>query len=223
LLYFKKIFLLLIVTLSIITAHAQWPRFSLATDVSAQRNFKKEQKFWAAGHTTIANFHISAKDGIYIWFGYYSDGKFTNKLTADAKLLSTTPQQIGYNNKARMRFKHFSVGWKHYLKGVPDAETKWNMYGFAGFGLMLGSVTNTHSLIIDTAAYNLPVVSGRGSFRRLTLDIGLGAEYPLGSDFYLYGEGKALIPTTDYPSKYIFVNSKAPFVAMLAVGLRLLF
>jgi hypothetical protein len=191
--------------------------------LDAQRSFKKQQQYWAAGHNTVANFHITPKHAVYVSFSYYSDGKIKNQLAATAKLPATVPQQLNYENSARMRFKHFSVGWKRYLKGTPDAETGWAMYGFAGFGLMLGRVTNTHSVAIDTADYNLPVLSGKANFKRLTADLGLGAEYPLGGDFYLYGEGKVFIPTTDYPSNYIFINDKAPFTVMLGIGLRLLF
>lgn len=222
--YPKKIFLLSALIIVVITnTCAQFPRFSLSTGVDVQRNFKKEQRFWAFGHFTQANFHLTPKDGIYVWFCYYSDGNVKNQLSATAKLPAIVPQRIGYENTAEIRFKHFSIGYKKYLKGTPDAEKGWNLYANAGLGLMLGRVTNTHSVLIDTATYNMPVFSGKANFKRLTLDLGLGAEYPLGSDFYLYGEAKAFVPTTDYPSSYLFINDKAPFAAMLGLGLRLLF
>jgi hypothetical protein len=219
----KKIIISVFFAACSIAAIAQYPQFSLATDVAVQHSFKKSQSFWAAGHTTIANFHLSPKNGVYIWFAYFSDGKFKDQITADAKLVSTLPRQINYQNSARLRFKHLSVGWKKYLKGVPDAEDKWNLYGYAGFGLMMGRVINTHSAIIDTAMYNVPVLSGKANFKRLTLDLGLGAEIPVGGDLYIYGEVKALIPTTDYPSRFIFINDNAPFVTTLGLGIRLLF
>lgn len=198
-------------------------RFSLATNLDVQRNFKKEQLYWAAGHTTQALFHLTPKDGIYVWFAYYSYGKFKNNVTATARSILTTPQQVVYINNARMRLKQFSAGWRKYLKGTPDAEKNWNLYGFAGFGLLLGQVENTHSVSIDTAVYAAPVLSGKAQFKRLTMDIGLGWEIPIAGDFYFYTEGKVWIPTTDYPSKYIFVNNNAPLVAMLGIGLRILF
>lgn len=224
--YFLKgtkliLFLFLLIRLS--SSAQNYPAFSMATGLDLQRSFKKEQRFWTVGHTSIANFHITARDGIYVWFCYFVEGKFSNQLTATAKLPSTIPQQISYENDARLRFKHLSIGWKKYLKGSPVAEKGWNLYGNAGLGLMLGRVTNVHSVNIDTAAYSLPVLSGRANFKRLTLDLGLGAEVPIGSDLYFYGEAKALIPTTDYPSRYIFVNEKAPLTASLAAGLRLQF
>jgi hypothetical protein len=221
--YLKKIIPLALVLGCCMNLFAQDMRFSLATDLTLQGSFKKDQRFWAVGHTTTFNFHLTPKNGVYVWFCYFSDGKFTNALTATAKQAATVPQQINYENKARLRFKHVSIGWKHYLKGTPDAEKGYNVYGYAGLGLLLGRVINTHSVLIDTAAYNVPVLSGKANYKRLTFDIGAGAEFPLGSDFYIYSEAKVFIPTTDYPSKYIFINDKAPYTAMLSLGLRLLF
>ena len=198
-------------------------RFSFASDVSIQRNFKKEQQYWAVGHTTHAVFHLTPKDGIYLWFAYYSNGRFQNSLNATAKSAFTLPQQIHYTNSGRMRLKQFSVGWRKYLKGTPDSESKWNVYGYAGFGLLLGRIDNVHSLTIDTAAYTLPVRSGKANFKRLTVDLGVGWEAPIGGDFYFYTEGRVWIPTTDYPSDYLFVNDNAPFVAMLCTGIRIIF
>ena len=222
----KKIFLFAIVIFSFTAAFSQesWHRcFSVASDVGLQRNFKKDQSYWAVGHTTQAQFHLAPKDGIYVWFAYYSSGRFQNSINATAKSPLTLPQQVHYTNSSRMRLKQFSVGWRKYLKGTPDAEDGWNLYGYAGFGLLLGRVDNTHSVFIDTAVYNVPVQSGKANFKRLTMDLGLGFEFPIGGEFYLYSEGRVWIPTTDYPSKYIFVNNNAPFVAMLGAGVRILF
>lgn len=221
----KKIFLVFISTCLLFTASAQsqWPRFSIATDVNSQHSFTKNQQFWAVGHTIIANFHLTSKDGIYVWFGYNVGGKFSNQLTGVAKLPATNPQQIGYTNNARIAFRNLSAGWKRYLKGTPDAEKGWNLYGYAGFGLMMGKIKNKHSVQLDTAVYDLPVLNGDAGFKRLTIDAGLGGEIPLGGDFYFYSEIKTGIPASDYPSKYIFVNDRAPFVSALAIGLRLLF
>jgi len=206
-----------------ITGFAQNPRFSLATDAGIQRNFKKEQRYWAAGHTTQAQFHITPKNGVYVSFAYYSPGRFNNNITAIAKSQQTTPQQINYTNTSKMSLKHLSIGWKKYLKGTPDIEKGWNMYTNAGLGLLLGRVDNSHSVGIDTALYAVPVLSGRGNFKRLTLDLGLGWEVPVGGDMYFYTEGKVWVPTTNYPSKYIFVNSNAPLVVMLSGGIRIIF
>lgn len=204
-------------------AFTQQIQFSLATDLSVLRSFKKEQRFWAVGQTINSHFHITQKDGAYAWLSYYSDGKFSNDLVATAKLATVIPQQINYSNKAQLRFKHISLGWKHYLRGTCDREWGWSLYNYAGFGLMMGRVINEHSIGIDINTYDVPVNSGKANFKRLTLDLGLGFEVPLGGDIYIYAEGRALIPTTDYPSKYLFVNNNAPFTGAANTGLRILF
>lgn len=202
---------------------AQRPRFSAAIDASIQRSFKKEQQYWAFGNTLQGQFSFAPKDAAYVWFSYYSNGKFTNQLTAIAKSPATIPQQINFDNNAQMRFKQISLGWKKYLKGKFDAAESWNLYSTLGFGLVLGWVNNTQSSSIDTTLYNNPVRSGKANFKRLTIDAGLGAEFPLGADIFLYSEGRFWIPTTDYPSKYIFINKGAPLIGMFNIGLRVLF
>lgn len=202
--------------------HSQ-TRFSIATDLVLQRNFKKGQQFWGGGHTVQTQFHFTPKDGAYALVSYYTNGKFSNNVTATAKSPVTLPQQVNYVNNAVMRFKQVSIGWKKYLKGTFDIEEGWNLYGYAGFGLILGRVENTHSVAIDTSVYQVPVRSGKANFKRLTLDLGLGWEAPLGSEVFLYAEGRVWIPTTDYPSKFIFVNDNAPLVGMISAGIRILF
>lgn len=204
-------------------AFAQQARFSLATDVSILRSFKKQQRYWSIGQTVHFHFHFTPTDGAYAWISYYSDGHFTNVLTADAKSSSTAPQQIGYRNNAQVRFKQISLGWKRYLKGTFDSEKQRNLYGYAGFGLMMGRIVNSHSVGIDTSIYNVPVLSGKANFKRLTIDLGLGMEFPVGADIFVYFEGRALVPTTDYPSQYLFINKNAPFTAAANAGLRILF
>lgn len=122
-----------------------------------------------------------------------------------------------------MQFKHVSLGWKRYLKGAYDSENKWNLYGYAGFGLMMGSVVNTHSIDIDTTVYFVPVLSYKDNFKRLTLDLGTGVEIILGGGIYFYIEARVLIPATDYPSKHLFVNNNAPFTGAANAGIRVLF
>jgi hypothetical protein len=220
----KKIFLILVFfSLFSHLAFSQQLRFSVATDLSVQRSFKKGQQYWALGQTVHAHFHLTPKEGIYVWFAYYSNGKYNNNITATAKSAATVPQQIAYVNSGNMRLKQFSTGWKKYLKGSAEAEKDWNLYVYAGFGLLLGRVENTHSVDIDTATYNVPVWKGRANFKRLTLDPGLGFEKYLGGDFYIYAEGRVWVPTDGYPSQYIYVNEHAPWTGMLNVGLRILF
>src|SRR5687768_4265948 len=157
-------------------------QFSMATDLGLQRSFKKEQQYWAGGHTTHLHFHFTPKDGAYIWMSYHTPGKFSNDVTATAKSPSTTPQQVNYINNAEMRFKHFSIGWKRYLKGSSSMEYGWGLYAYAGFGILLGRVVNSHSAVLDTSLYHVPVRSGKANFKRLTADLGLGWEAPIGAD-----------------------------------------
>lgn len=198
-------------------------QFSIATDLGVQRSIKKEQRFWSLGHTVHAIFNLTPKEGVYVWFAYYTNGNFKNNLTATAKSVLTIPQEIDYVSRSQLRFKHFSIGYRRYLVGACDIEKGWNLYATAGLGLLPGRITNVHSVAIDTALYNLPVLSGVANFKRLTADLGLGYEKPLGADFFLYAEGRVWIPASDYPSKYLFVNDKAPLTAMFNIGLRILF
>jgi hypothetical protein len=221
--YSKKIPALLITLFTCIGAFSQKPHFSLATDVSILRSFKKDQRYWSIGQTVRFDFHFTPKDQAYAWISYYSDGKFSNALAASAKSQTTVPQQINYKNKAELRFKHISLGWKRYLKGTYNSEKEWNLYGYAGFGLMMGRILNTHSVAIDSGVYYIPVRSGQAEFKRLTWDLGLGVEFPAGGDIYIYFEGRALVPASDYPSQYLLINNKAPFTGAANLGLRILF
>lgn len=198
-------------------------QFSFATDLGLQRSIKKEQQFWAVGQTIHAIFNFTPKEGLYVWFSYYTNGNFKNNLTAKAKSALTIPQEIDYVNRSQIRFKQFSIGWRKYLVGACDNEKGWNLYATAGLGLLPGRVTNVHTVSIDTADYNVPVLEGKGNFKRLTADLALGYEKPIATSFFLYTEGRVWIPASDYPSKYLFVNENAPFAAMLNFGLRILF
>jgi hypothetical protein len=200
-------------------------RVSIATDFSFQRSFKKDQRFWTFGQGVAIDWHFTPKEGTYALVCYYSNGNFKNQLSANAKSPATFPQQIFFINRAEVRLEQISLGWKHYFIGTSDAEKNWSLYTTAGFGLIFGKATNNYSVAIDTSLYDAPQqpVNGSGHFKRLTLDLGLGWEIPLGGDIFIYTEGKAWIPTTEYPSKYLFVNNNAPFAAMISAGLRILF
>jgi hypothetical protein len=200
-------------------------RVSIATDLSVQRSFKKDQRFWALGQDIVIDWHFTPKGGAYGSICYYSNGKFDNPLTAPAKSPSTLPQQIFFTNYAKLRLEQISIGWKHYFVGTSDAEKQWNLYGLSGFGLIFGKVVNAYSVAVDTSLYDAPAqpINGKGHFKRLTFDLGLGWEIPLAGEVYLYSEGRVWIPTTEYPSKYLFANNNAPFAAMVTGGLRVLF
>jgi len=220
----KKKLLILLLSLNFFEpSFSQRAQFSLSTDVSVLRSFKKEQRFWAIGQTITGHFNLTPKDGLYVWFAYYGNGKFSNQLTASAKDTATVPQQVAYTNKAIMRFRHFSTGWKHYLKGGSNIEHGWSLYGYGGFGIFFGEIENTHSVAVDSASYTIPVWQGKGNFKRLTLDLALGYEMPVGGDIFFYIEGRVLVPTTDYPSNYLYINENAPLTGSVNTGMRILF
>ena len=222
--YLKKtIVILLFCVFYFIPAFPQKAQFSFATDFTILRNFTNEQRFWTVGQTVAAHFNFTPKDGMYAWIAYSGNGKFSNQLAATAKTVFTIPLQVDYTNKSIMRFRHISIGWKRYLKGAYTIETNWSLYGYAGFGLLFGNINNSHSVSIDTADYFIPVLKGKADFKRLTFDIGLGYERPVGGDVYFYMEARTLIPTTEYPSQYLFINNNAPLIGSFNTGLRLLF
>ena len=200
-------------------------RISGTTNLLVLRSFKEDQRFWAIGQDIIVDWHFTTKGGAYASLSYSSNGNFTNQLSATAKAATISPQQIDFTNKAELRLGQISLGFKHYFVGSTDAEIKWNLYSTTGFGVMFGRVTNSYSTSIDTSLYNVPEhpIDGFGHFKRLTLDLGLGWEIPLSGEIYLYASGKVWIPTSDYPSKYLFVNDNAPLVGMMGLGIRILF
>lgn len=219
----KNLSILFLSSLFSLTLFAQVKQFSVATDLGLIRSFKKEQRFLSFGHTVQAQFHLSDKDAVYVWASYYANGKFKNNVTAIARSGATSPSEINYTNNAEMRLRQFSIGWKKYLKGNYQIEQGYSIYGYAGLGVVFGRMENQHSVAIDTALYDLPVLSGKRPFKRLTLDLGLGAELPLGNALYLYAEGRTWIPTTDYPSKHLYRNRNAPVTGMINIGMRVLF
>lgn len=197
--------------------------FSIATDFDLQLSFKKNQKFWAAGPTFNSIFHFDTKNAAYVWFGFFSAGKFRNDLTAVAKQATTIPQQLDYRNTSRVSLKEFSIGWRRYLKGGPAIQKGWSLYSNTGLGLMFGTVRNTSEVVADTTLYHVPVFNGNAKFKRLTVDLGLGIDIPLRGDFYFYSEVRTWIPTSSYPSRHLLVNNDAPFVVLFCNGLRILF
>jgi hypothetical protein len=198
-------------------------RFSVSPDISLMRNFSPKQKFWALGETVQGNVHFSPKETMYAWISYYTPGKFKNNLIADAKSSATSPLAVPFRATSKWRNNEFSIGWKHFFKGAFDYEDAINIYGLAGFGLMFTKVENVFNTSIDTAQYNVPVLPGNNKFNRLTLDLGIGAEYPLGADFFIYTDLRTWIPASDYPSKYLVSNKNVPRPFMISAGLRILF
>ena len=218
-----KILAFLFCLFTFFTSFSQKAQFSLATDLSLFHSFKKDQRYWSIGQTITAHFNFTPTDGVYGWFAYSTNGRFNKEMSATAKSILTLPQQVNYTNFAKLRFSHISLGWKHYLKGAYNTEDSWSLYSTAGFGLLMGVVENTHTIGIDSSRYQIPVWKGKSKFKRLTIDLGLGYEVPVGGEIYFYMEGRAFIPTTDYPSNYLFINENAPLIGSLNGGIRILF
>ena len=217
--------LLMIAAILILGGTSALAQFSIATDFAVLRNFKKEQRFWAIGQSVQGHFHITPQDGAYVMFSYYTTGKFNNRLVAKAKSIGTNPQQFNFVSNNELRLRHISIGWKRYLKGTSHIDGSWNLYGFAGFGLMWGNISNVYDRLIDTALYNTPSnpIMGKGNFKRLTLDLAGGWEIHVGGDIYIYADGRVWIPASDYPSEFLLVNDRAPFITTVHLGLRILF
>jgi hypothetical protein len=205
------------------TAASSQNTFSIATDLSAVRNQKTNQHFWTAGHTIRGEIHLTKKDGPYAWISYIVPGKFKNSLSAAAKSTTTSPQSIAFVNKAKMNIKQVSIGWKHYFKGGSNTDDNWSLYGMAGFGVIGGHVSNSFQALIDTSLYTTPVINGASRFKRLTADLGAGWEFPISGELILYNELTVWIPASDYPSKYLVANDKAPMIAAFHFGLRIFF
>ena len=197
-------------------------RLSVTSDFSLQRALNKQQRYWAFGQTIGLQLGLSAKDAAYFSFAYYSNGKVSTALEAVAKSPATTPERIAYTNQAKIGLRQMSVGWRHYLKGNFASE-EWSIYSLLGFGLLFGTANNSLTMPVDSSLYNLAVMPGKGRFKRLTYDLGLGFEQPMGGDIFFYGELKTFIPSTDYPSQYLYVSDDAPLSAYFNLGFRILF
>jgi hypothetical protein len=200
-------------------------RFSIATDASLLRNLSPQQKFWSFGQGVEADFHFSKKNTAYAWINYHTQGSFTNRFVATAKSPATTPPDILYTVKGKWSFRQVSLGWKHFFKGSFNEEQYLNFYGAAGFGLLFSKVANETSPMPDTSIYQLaqtPVI-GSDEFKRLTFDLAAGAEYPLASGIFLYGDIKTSLPASGYPSPFFHNREKVPFPLSFNAGLRILF
>jgi hypothetical protein len=197
---------------------------SIGTDASLLRNFNKQQKFWAFGQTVQANFHLSKKEAVYAWISYYTNGRFKNNFSATAKDPLSNLPQVPFTSYSSLRYREVSVGWKHYFIGAYDSENIWNFYGYAGFGLLLGKASNNFSETIDTTSYQINApLAGEGNFKRLTLDAGIGSEFPIGTDIFIYTELRTWMPTTHYPSPYLYKdNYSVPAMAAVNLGIRIL-
>jgi hypothetical protein len=202
---------------------AQEQAFSVATDFAVLRSLTPGQIFTAVGQTVQGNFYFNKRDGAYVSLNYFTNGRYSNPLTATAKDSSVSPQTINYTSRSVLRYRQVSLGLKHYFKGSYNNEESWNLYGTAGFGILMGKVENAYNVTIDTADYNVPqrALEGLGGYKRLTFDVGLGGEVLIGAGIYLYSDVRTWIPASDYPSPYLY-NNNSPRVVVLSGGIRIL-
>jgi opacity protein-like surface antigen len=200
-------------------------KFSLATDISLLHNFDGQQKFTVVGQTVLPQWHFDKKSTLYAWFTYHANAKYKSTLNAIAKSPSTQPQSFSFTNESVMRLRQLSIGFKRYLIGSFENLERFSIYVAGGFGLMMGTASNTFSMYIDTALYTVQsdVVHGTGDFKRLTFDITGGVEFPVAYEIFIYSEVRMHIPTTDYPSSYLVKSSNAPFLGGINLGIRVLF
>jgi hypothetical protein len=200
-------------------------KFSLASDISFLHNFDGKQKFTVVGQTVMPQWHFDKKSTLYAWFSYHANGKYKSNLIATAKSPGTQPQNISFTNQSEMKLRQFSLGIKKYFIGAYDKLENFSVYGGAGFGLIIGTASNIFSSVIDTSLYIVQnnIVNGSGDFKRLTLDLTGGLDFPVSYEVFIYTEIRMHIPTTNYPNSYLLKNSNAPFLGGFNLGIRILF
>lgn len=220
----RRFFFICTILLAVLTATAQL-RFNLSCDISPLRNFSPKQKFWALGQGVRGDFFVLPGDGFFAGVRYFTPGRFRNDFTATAKQPSTQPQIINYTVKGTWNLRQISLGWQHFFSGTYDREEGWGFYSTVGFGFLFAKAQNEYLTNIDTTLYQLPPrpQPGAGRFNRLTLDLGLGAEYPLGANFFLYGEAQTWLQMSSYPSPLLHSNKNVPLPLMFNGGIRILF
>jgi hypothetical protein len=196
---------------------------SVGTDIALLRNMGKNQQFFTAGQTLVFNYHFTPKHSFYGWFMYYLPGKFSNEFLATAKDAATNPQQINYKVNASWAYREISFGWKYYLKGSPTNASGYNIYSLAGLGLMFSKSSNATTL--DTALYQPEARPelGERNFARLNLDLGLGAEFPVASNIYLYADLRTWVNTSSYPVTVFHSDKHATQALSVHFGMRILF
>ncbi len=220
----RKVFFAWILSSITMLAVAQ-TRVSILNDLSIVRNFSPQQQFWAFGHGISANFHFTNRESVYTSFLYYTEGSFRNNYSAVARDASTDPAVLNYRVRGGWTMRQASLGWKHFFKGGFDTETGWNIYTNIGVGVMFTRINNREEPAVDTALYlkgPAPEI-GERAITRLNIDLAGGIEYPMGGNFFLYGELRTWIKTSSKYSPYLHNNEKVPMPVMIHGGLRILF
>lgn len=216
----KRVCSLLLLGLAFTVVAKGQENFSVATGFSMLRNLSPQQTFWALGQTFQTTFHFSERQSAYAWIDYYTEGKFRNNFSAAARSPLLLPQQQSFTATGRLRYQHFSLGWKHYFRGGYAEEKQLSVYGLAGFGFLFARVRNNFSVEIDTTLYTVPVRAGEGKVRKLTFDLGLGADWPLSSSVFLFGEARTWLPASSNESPYLHNQRNVPLPLLLSAGVR---
>ncbi len=214
---------LLLVVLGFNSIASAQIKFSFATGGSVLRNFSPQQKFWTVGQTVRGEFHFTLKQSAYASVDYYIQGKFKNNFTANANSITTAPQRLNYTATGRFTFRQLSLGWKHYFKGGYTAEKTMNLYGTTGFGFLFAKVSNSFSSPVDGSLYNTQLIGGAGKVRKLTFDLGLGGEMPLGGNFFAFADARTWLPASSNTSPFLHNQRNVPLPVIASIGLRLLF
>jgi len=220
----NPIILPLLILLLAKSAQGQYNGFSVSTDLSLLRSFQKNQQFNAIGNCIRFTSHITPQDGFYAWLSFYGSKDVYAVAEATAKDPSTQPQTLSFTNRSSIRIRNISLGWTHYFVRTMKEENQiFGLYGQAGFGLLFGRVKNLFVDAVDTAFYSTTLRPGSSGFKRLTLDLGLGAEKNIGGEVFLFLETRCYVPASSYENPYLFVNKNAPLTGTLHLGLRVLF
>jgi hypothetical protein len=214
--------LLLLAAFCLATVASAQSQIGLSTGLSLLRSLSPSQTFWTVGQTVSVNLHFAPQQTAYASLDYYRERGFTNNFIATAKSPATLPQTIPFNATGRLRYRQISLGLKHFFRGAYDARGV-SLYGLAGFGFLFARATNTVSVAVDTTAYHTPVVSGKGGIKRLTFDVGLGAEVHAGSFLYLVGSVRTWLPSSHHSSPLLHNSNRVPLALMASAGVRLLF
>lgn len=199
--------------------------FSFATDVSVLRSFDERQSFTVIGQTVHGLVHLDPLHSIYAFVSYHKNGRYSNRLMAFARQSTTQPQAISFRNNSEMRLRQISVGLRRYFLGNFKREEKVNLYGSAGFGLILGKAFNTFSVSVDTSLYAVEnnITNGSGRFRRLSFDLSAGFEFNVAYEIFFFSEARMYVPASDYPSNFLVKSNDAPLLGSINLGIRILF
>lgn len=200
-------------------------RGSFVTSVGVLRNFSPHQQFTSIGQTVEGDLHITPRETFLIWINYAIPGRFKNQFQAPALDMSTMPVTTPYTVKGTWNLREFSLGWKHYFKGNFMQETGWNLFGTAGLGILVASVKNTYVTKLDTVLYKAlwkPEI-GAHHFRKLTADLAIGMEIPIGGDFSVTGDLRVMLPASSTATNYTHYDEKVPLTVFANLGIRILF